>query len=55
MHQRSWVDSTINRTPRWIGRLSIRVVGSKFVMRRVLPACVLLVLCLRHAVASISV
>lgn len=55
MHLHSWAESITKPVGRVARALGLRVLGSEFVMERGLPLCALLVLCLRHAVASISV
>jgi hypothetical protein len=55
MHQRFAGDSMTNRPARAMRQFGLRVLGSVFLTRRALPVCLLLALCLRHAVASISV
>ncbi len=55
MHLRSWAESTTKRIARAIGQIGLRVLRLEFVKPRGLSFCVLLVLCIRHAVASISV
>jgi hypothetical protein len=55
MHQRSSLHAPTNRPAPRIGRFGLRVLGSKFVTGQALWVCLLLVVCLRHAVASITV
>jgi hypothetical protein len=55
MHLHSWAESFTIPVGRATRALGLRVLGSEFVIQRGLPLCALLVLCLRHAVASISV
>ena len=55
MHLRSWAKSMTRPLARAARPFGLRVLGSELVMQRGLPFCALLVLFLRHAVASISV
>jgi hypothetical protein len=55
MHLHSWVESITRPVARAARSFSLRELGSEFLMQRGLPLCAFLVLCLRHAVASISV
>jgi hypothetical protein len=55
MHLRSWSEAATKRLAGAIGEIGLRVLRSEFVTPRGLSLCVLLVLCIRHAVASISV
>ncbi len=55
MQQRSCAESTTKRLPGAIEEIALWVLRLEFVKPRGLSLCVLLVLCIRHAVASISV
>jgi hypothetical protein len=55
MHLRSWAESTTKGVVGAIRQIGLRVLKSELLTHCGLPICALLVLCLRHAVASISV